>query len=177
MCEPARHILARRVALITTRLSDCHHHSTPEMRLPLSCSRPLLRTANARLAPSSSRAAPRCAQIFRRRLTSNSDDLDASEHDLRFGCYDVILPPEPYEWGTAHIIPRGVPPQIPKPPYVQLLEPGADASTAEEDVATTKRKFITDAEELIKLRRAARLASDVLTFAGSLVQVSTLQRA
>ncbi|EIW61524.1 methionine aminopeptidase [Trametes versicolor FP-101664 SS1] len=145
------------------------------MRLPLSCARPLLRTVNARLAPSSSRAAPRCAQIFRRTLTSNSDDaasLEASEHDLRFGCYDVILPTEPYAWGTAHIIPRGVPPHISRPPYApELLEPGADASTAEEDIATTKRKFITDAEDLVKLRRAARLASDVLTFAGSLVQV------
>lgn len=146
------------------------------MRLPLSCSRPLLRTVSARLAPSSSRAAPRCAQIFRRPLTSSSDDaasLEASEHDLRFGCYNVILPTEPYEWGTSHIIPRGVPPQIPRPPYVhELLEPGADASTAEEGVAATQRKLITDPEDLVKLRRAARLASDVLTFAGSLVQVS-----
>lgn len=151
------------------------------MRLALSCSRPLLRTVNARLAPSSSRAAPRYAQIFRRPLTSSSDDavaLEASEHDLRFGCYDVILPTEPYEWGTAHIILRGVPPHIPRPPYApELLEPGADASTAEEDVATTKRKLITDPEDLVKLRRAARLASDVLIFAGSLVQVSMLQRA
>jgi hypothetical protein len=40
---------------------------------------------------------------------------DAPEED--FGNYQIILPQEPYIWGTSHIVPRPVPPHIQKPLY------------------------------------------------------------
>ncbi|KAI0638630.1 methionine aminopeptidase [Trametes polyzona] len=149
------------------------------MRPPLFWSRPLLRSLNARPAASLVRTRPNLRHVpaLHRRMTSNSDpshDAEGpSEHDLRFGCYDVILPSEPFVWGTAHIIPRGVPPHIPRPPYVSDgVNPGPDAEQTHDSAAeSTARRLITDKEDLQKLRTAARLAADVLNFAGSLVQV------
>ncbi|KAH9854891.1 methionine aminopeptidase [Lenzites betulinus] len=139
------------------------------MRPLASYSRPLLRSFNARaLAPCRPRAIPRPASTSHRRFTSDpTDTAEPSEHDLRYGCYDIILPAEPYEWGTAHILPRGVPPHIPRPPYVRDVPDAASERAA----ASSGRKLVTDAEDLGKLRRAARLASGVLGFAGQLVQV------
>ncbi|KAI0832873.1 peptidase M24, structural domain-containing protein [Trametes gibbosa] len=136
------------------------------MRPLAACSRPLLRSLNARaLAP----RAPRPLAFNHRRLTCGPSDTAAepSEHDLRYGCYDIILPSEPFEWGTAHIIPRGVPPQIPRPPYVRDVPDAAEEGIA----ASIRRLLLTDEGDVVKLRRAARLASDVLSFAGQLVQV------
>ncbi|KAI0355456.1 methionine aminopeptidase [Trametes cingulata] len=151
------------------------------MRPPLSWSRPLLRTFNARpVKPHASRVSPQHAPHLRRKLTSHSDDApgpssDPSDHDLRFGYYDVILPSEPFVWGTSHIIPRGVPPDIPRPPYVRDVpgseEDGEAAKRAEEGLETSRRKLITDPEDLQKLRRAASLASEVLSVARRLAQV------
>ena len=74
-------------------------------------------------------------------------------------------------WGTSHIIPRGVPPQIPRPPYVP--DPSRPEAVWEERPHKAKRTFITDKEDLQKLRRAARLAAETLQFAELLAQVST----
>ncbi|KAI0722536.1 peptidase M24, structural domain-containing protein [Earliella scabrosa] len=94
-----------------------------------------------------------------------------SEHDLRYGFYDVILPEEPFVWGTSHIIPRGVPPQVRRPPYVpDPSNPDAARSAVGGDTAT-QRRLITDTEDLVRLRSAARLAAKVLQFAGTLAQV------
>ncbi|CDO77194.1 hypothetical protein BN946_scf184747.g7 [Trametes cinnabarina] len=159
-------------------------------------SRALLRTLTTRVRCSprpSPRLLPRNALNARssrppylpRRLSSQTapkDDENASEtdfapseHDLRFGYYDIILPSEPIVWGTAHILPRPVPAHIPRPRYVtELLQPGADAQQsverAEEDAETRRRKLITGEEDVRRLRKAAQLAADVLQFAGSLVQ-------
>ncbi|KAI0774701.1 methionine aminopeptidase [Trametes elegans] len=143
-------------------------------------SRSLLRTlshnARSTLPCRSLVQPPRNVPGLLRSLNSTSDNIpdpepegEPSEHDLRFGYYDVILPSEPFVWGTAHIIPRGVPPRIPRPPYVRDT-PGAEEARAEEDVQSTRRKLIRDEEDVRRLRRAARLASNVLRFAGSLVE-------
>ncbi|OSC97962.1 methionine aminopeptidase [Trametes coccinea BRFM310] len=154
--------------------------------------RPLPRTLPRR--PANARTLQVPSRLTCRRLSSgsragtpnpaNSDSeqaLDAdgdaeyapSEHDLRFGYYDIILPSEPVVWGTAHILPRPVPAHIPRPPYVpEHFGPGADEemAVAEEDAETRRRKLVTGAEEVGRLRRAAQLAADVLKFAGTLVQ-------
>ena len=119
------------------------------------------------------RTRPPALWYFRRHVTSESNQPQASEpseHDVRYGYYDVILPEEPFVWGTSHIIPRGVPPQIPRPPYVP--DPSNPDALRKEDPSRAKRKLITDREDLQKLRRAARLAAETLQFAELLAQVS-----
>ena len=94
----------------------------------------------------------------------SEEHAELSEHDLRFGLYDVILPEEPFVWGTAHILPRPVPAWIARPPYVD--DPAGAAN------ASTERRLITDAADVVRLRRAAELARRALELAGSLVAVS-----
>ena len=76
----------------------------------------------------------------------------------------MILPEEPFVWGTAHILPRPVPAWIARPPYVD--DPAGAAN------ASTERRLITDAADVVRLRRAAELARRALELAGSLVAVS-----
>ena len=142
-----------------------------------SLSRPAARVTSSRIAASSTRIRPARLPRVRRHTSSTaghtSQQAEPSEHDLRYGYYDVILPEEPYIWGTSHIIPRGVPPHIRRPPYVpDLVNQAAGSSTPQEGPAATERKLITDAEDLVRLRRAAQLAAKTLQFAGTLVQVS-----
>ncbi len=102
-----------------------------------------------------------------------SETVQPSEHDSRYGFYSVILPEEPFVWGTSHIIPRGVPPQIPRPPYVpDPSDPDEGQRSVMDRRMGTARKLITDPEDLVRLRRSARLAAKVLQYAGTLVQVS-----
>ncbi|KAI0650891.1 methionine aminopeptidase [Trametes meyenii] len=141
------------------------------MRLPTPCSRTLLQSLSSRVSPGRLNSLPRCPQTLTRRLSSSPSKDAQSEHDLRYGYYDVVLPQEPLVWGTSYIIPRVVPPHIPKPPYVpEFLGPDADGPAAEEDMSSSRRKLITDAEDLKKLRTSARFAGEVLNFAGTFVQ-------
>ncbi|KAI0751169.1 methionine aminopeptidase [Daedaleopsis nitida] len=95
-----------------------------------------------------------------------------SAHDLRYGYYDVILPEEPFVWGTSHIIPRGVPPLIARPPYASPPAIGLDEAHPDKvRPAATEHKLITDQGDLVRLREAAKLAAKVLQFAGTLTQV------
>ncbi|KAJ7606910.1 methionyl aminopeptidase [Roridomyces roridus] len=80
-----------------------------------------------------------------------------------FGTYSVnsvILPQEPFVYGVSHFTPRTVPDHIVKPHYAggpsTARDPGGLISLG------------SDAER--RLRAAARLASDVREFAGTLVQ-------
>ncbi|KAI0658629.1 peptidase M24, structural domain-containing protein [Cubamyces menziesii] len=159
------------------------------MRPLASCARPLLSTLKPKRLGAPRRPLPRhvlplAAQHTPHfhgqcRLNSTSSpsspddippDTEPSEHDLRFGYYDILLPSEPFVWGTTHILPRPVPPHIRKPPYVPELL-GPDAEGEGDSVTATQRRLIRDPEDVEKLKRAARLAGDVLEFAGSLVQV------
>lgn len=92
------------------------------------------------------------------------------------GLYDIIMPEEPYQWGVAHITPHEVPPDITRPPYVkqvlECLRLGKDPSYVGEsyDAAGDGRVGLGTDEEL-HLRKAARLAKQVLKYAGGLVKV------
>ncbi|RDX55328.1 methionine aminopeptidase [Lentinus brumalis] len=141
------------------------------MRLLGSLSRPLARASSSRIAARATRLQP---PGFRRLVSSPAShdpvQTEPSEHDLRYGYYDVILPEEPFVYGTSHIIPRGVPPQIARPPYVpDPVNP--DVATSLEGPAATARKLITDPQDLLPLRRAAQLAAKTLRFAGTLTQI------
>jgi len=86
----------------------------------------------------------RCSRYF-----SNSAGPDD------FGSYSVILPQEPFVFGTSHIRPRSVPHHISRPSYSKSDEGRISLGTHEE----------------IKLREAGRLAKGVREFAKSLVEV------
>ncbi|TBU58677.1 methionine aminopeptidase [Dichomitus squalens] len=117
------------------------------------------------------RTQPLALSHFKRQITSESEQpqsAEPSEHDLRYGFYGVILPEEPFVWGTSHMTPRGVPPQITRPSYVP--DPSNPDAVLEGGPSRAKRKLITDAEDLQKLRRAAKLAAETLQFAELLAQ-------
>ena len=85
------------------------------------------------------------------------------------GHYDIILPNEPYVWGTSHIKTRTVPPHILRPPYVNEL-----SSQNQEDFRETYSgdgRIILGSEDELRLRRAAQLARRVLHYASTLVKV------
>lgn len=108
------------------------------------------------------------ARKHRRSLTDSSPLSSGSssqlDNDDDFGYYDVILPEEPYVWGVSHIRPRAVPAHILKPSYAHTPSLAPDSLPQRRLVALTG-----EANE--RLRRAAKLASDVLAYAGSLVKV------
>ncbi|TFK28984.1 methionyl aminopeptidase [Coprinopsis marcescibilis] len=81
-----------------------------------------------------------------------------------FGDYRVILPEEPYVFGTAHIKTRSVPAHIQRP-YYAFDPPCLDKRPA------FKGKIALGTEEEGKLREAAKLAKKVREYAGSLVKV------
>lgn len=91
-------------------------------------------------------------------LVPSADDPD----DYAFGIFDVILPVEPYVWGTSHITPRNVPAWIPRPHYA-TLPPQIQPSSGRIDLKNT--------EELTKLRSATELAKKIREHAGTLVKV------
>jgi methionyl aminopeptidase len=80
-----------------------------------------------------------------------------------FGSYSVILPDEPFKYGVAHITPRSVPKNIPKPSY-------AGGPPALQD-ADGKIQLGGEAER--RVRAAATLARDTREFAGTLVKVES----
>jgi len=91
-----------------------------------------------------------------------------TQHEDSGISYDVILPPEPFVFGVAHITPRTVPPHIVRPPYV------TNPDSASKGYRNALIKL--DSEEEEKLRAAARLAAKTRDFAGTLVRVSSSQR-
>jgi hypothetical protein len=95
------------------------------------------------------------------------DDLELEDDIPDFGSYSVILPPEPYVYGTAHIPLRSVPNTIVRPQYVGAPK---DAPRDGDPWAGDGRIILGSPEER-KLRAAALLAKEVLNYAGSLVRV------
>ncbi|KAI0731861.1 methionine aminopeptidase [Fomitopsis betulina] len=98
----------------------------------------------------------------RRTFSSGGHTASEDEEDYDFGSFEVILPEEPYVWGVSHIKPRSVPPHIARPPYAR----GKPVHTPLRD-----KLIQLGNEDEQRLRGAARLARDVLRFAGSLVEV------
>lgn len=109
------------------------------------------------------------------RVLSRSAPDEPTEADLaalgadNFGAFSVLFPPEPYIWGTAHIPPAPVPPLPARsiPPYV--AQPPDAPFTGDPYEGDGRIALGSDAEQ--RLRLAARLATDVLRYAGGLVQV------
>lgn len=111
----------------------------------------------------------------RRNTTTLSDmfEKDEPSHNDEFGEYDVILPKEPFVWGVSHIQPRPVPDHIQRPKYA--LPNGSDPDSEEMKYRPLKGfRTIKQGEDEIHLRNTARLASEILQYAGSLVNVSSV---
>ena len=108
-------------------------------------------------------------------VTNNDEDYDTSEPETDadsecFGDYSVILPPEPFVFGVSHIPRRPVPSHIPRPPY--LTSSTHHQSTFSPGSSDDDRVRLGGSEER-RLREAARLAREVLEYAGTLVKVKT----
>jgi len=110
------------------------------------------------------------SSAWRHRTVTDDEGNDISEPDTDpeyFGDYSVILPPEPFVFGVAHIPRRPVPSHIPRPPYVtsSTSHPSTLSGASSDD-----RIQLGGSEER-RLREAARLAREVLEYAGTLVKV------
>lgn len=110
---------------------------------------------------------PATVAIARRRWLGTPSHVtpEAEEDDYDFGSYRVILPEEPFVFGTSHIPRRTVPPHIQRPPYITGRK-----LTPEE--SNFRGKIQLGGEQERGVREAAALAKKVREYAGSLVQVS-----
>ncbi|TFK43981.1 peptidase M24, structural domain-containing protein [Crucibulum laeve] len=82
-----------------------------------------------------------------------------------FGDYSIILPEEPFIFGTSHITPRRVPDRIIRPDYAK------PDWVAPRDAHLREARVLLGGEEETRLREAAKLAKAVREYAGSLVKV------
>lgn len=97
----------------------------------------------------------------------DGDEEIYSDEISDFGAYSVILPEEPFVFGTSHITPRSVPSHIPHPPYI-----GAPPNVPHHgDPYTGDGRILLGEAEERRLRSAAQLAKQALDYAGSLVEV------
>ncbi|KAN0132533.1 Peptidase M24, structural domain containing protein [Lactarius tabidus] len=116
---------------------------------------PALRPA-ARLSP---------ARSLRSRYTTVTTTSESD--DEFFGIYSVILPPEPFVFGVSHIAQRPVPPHILRPPYA------TPSSSAQPTSNSGDGRIQLGSSGERRLRSAARLARNVLEYAGTLVKVGS----
>ena len=92
-----------------------------------------------------------------------------------YGTYSIILPPEPFQFGTSHFPVLPVPSSIPRPPYVIEGQLGNDKGQSDAgDLWEGDGKIELNTDEETKIRNAARLAKRVREFAGGLVKVRPL---
>lgn len=97
------------------------------------------------------------------------DNLDS------FGIYSLILPPEPYVDGVAHIPRKSVPAHIARPPYVtgtleQINIKASDPFAGDPYVGDGR--IVLGSNDETKLRRATNLARVVLDRTKDWVKVS-----
>ena len=98
----------------------------------------------------------------------HDEENDTSELGAEFfGTYSVILPPEPFIFGVSHIPRRPVPSHIARPSYVTPSTHGQSNPC----VSSGDSRIQLDSPGEWRLRRAARLAREVLEYAGTLVKV------
>jgi len=112
----------------------------------------------------------RAFSAWRHGTVIDDEDNDISEPDTDseyFGNYSVILPPEPFVFGVSHIPQRPVPEHIPRPPY---LTSSTHHQYTLSGSSSGDRIQLGGSEER-RLREAARLAREVLEYAGTLVKV------
>jgi methionyl aminopeptidase len=87
-----------------------------------------------------------------------------------FGEYQVILPHEPFVWGTSHIKPRPIPQHIPWPAYA--LAGGESEDLPNADPYRGDGIIPLGGEEEARLRRAATLAKKVREYVGTIVKAT-----
>ncbi|KAI0782600.1 methionyl aminopeptidase [Abortiporus biennis] len=85
------------------------------------------------------------------------------------GDYEVILPEEPYTWGTSHITPKIVPDHIKRPAYNWETDPGTNENVFRERFGLILPILKGSSDDKL-LRESARLARRVLNYAGTLVK-------
>jgi len=129
------------------------------------------------LGRSSSTCSLSISRIHTDRHIKVTPSTSTSHPDLYpdYGAYSIILPPEPFQFGTYHYSVLPVPPSIPRPQYVVERHPGdsKDRSNAEDPWEGDGRIEMNTDEER-SLRKAAAFARDVREFAGKSVKVCFL---
>ncbi|KDQ65241.1 hypothetical protein JAAARDRAFT_116487 [Jaapia argillacea MUCL 33604] len=113
--------------------------------------------------------------LFSTTLPNSSSETATVDSD-DFGSYSIILPIEPFIWGTSHISPHPVPEHIPRPPYVPKLHSSSVGEGEHQDEFngdpwTGDGRIRLGGEEEKGIRKAARLAKEILDAAGSLIKV------
>ncbi|KAI0254876.1 methionyl aminopeptidase [Lactifluus subvellereus] len=103
-------------------------------------------------------------------VASGEDDDSSDLSPEFFGTYSVILPPEPFVFGVSHIAQRPVPTHIPRPSY--MTSPTRDGQSTLNGASDDGRIRLGSSREP-RLRQAARLAREVLEYAGTLVKVGS----
>ena len=93
-----------------------------------------------------------------------------------YGTYSIILPPEPFQFGTSHIPVLSVPPSIPRPRGVIERYGGGESDGAVEREGNIVSwegdgRLELNGDEERRIKKAAQLAKKVREFAGSLVKV------
>jgi methionyl aminopeptidase len=102
---------------------------------------------------------------------SGEDDSSSDLGADFFGTYSVILPPEPFVMGVSHISQRPVPKHISRPSYVTRSTHGRQPTLGEASDGDGDGRIRLGSSGERRLRQAARLARDVLEYAGTLVKV------
>jgi methionyl aminopeptidase len=105
------------------------------------------------------------------------NELEEDEDDDFGGIYRIILPPEPFIFGTSHIPQRSVPAHIPRPDYITVFRADQAAGSTSHSHSHPRPKFKFNGvielggDEELGVREAAKLAGRVREYAGSLVKV------
>ena len=86
-----------------------------------------------------------------------------------YGTYSIILPPEPFQFGTSHIPVLPVSPSIQRPQYAIERKDKSDTETKDPWEGDGRIELNTDEEK--RVRKAAGLAKSVREFVGGLVKV------
>ncbi len=165
VCRKTTHCThTNRLTMLASKTLRMTLLNTYRRHFSVDCCPPILRSSG----PARSIGSPRQRYTT---LTSSSDAADISEPDDEFfGIYSVILPPEPFVFGVSHITQRPVPPHVPRPPYVT---PSSRAHGGGATSTSGDGRIQLGSSGERRLRSAARLARNVLEYAGTLVKVKT----
>ncbi|KAF5333551.1 hypothetical protein D9611_002830 [Ephemerocybe angulata] len=124
---------------------------------------PFLRRISYASRPIRPRIVPKPMNHLQRHYTLSNPPAPEPEDD-DFGLYRVILPEEPFVFGTAHIPPRRMKSQVEWPPYAS----GRELSPEE---LAFRGKIELGGKQEEGVREAAKLAKKVREYAGTLVKV------